>query len=64
MKAVGFVLAVCLLGSCSRADIELAGGEFTNSSHWDGRWILINYWSEWCAPCRAEIPELNELHSC
>jgi thiol-disulfide isomerase/thioredoxin len=23
--------------------------------------IVINYWATWCAPCRKEIPELNEL---
>ena len=25
------------------------------------KWIVINYWALWCAPCRTEIPELNEL---
>lgn len=24
-------------------------------------WKIVNYWSEWCAPCRVEIPMLNEL---
>ena len=23
--------------------------------------MVLNYWAEWCAPCREEIPELNEL---
>ena len=23
--------------------------------------MIINYWATWCAPCRDEIPELNEL---
>lgn len=24
-------------------------------------WRIVNYWSEWCAPCRVEIPMLNSL---
>ena len=28
-----------------------------------GRILIINYWAIWCAPCRKEIPELNELAS-
>lgn len=24
-------------------------------------WRIVNYWSEWCAPCRVEIPIFNEL---
>lgn len=27
----------------------------------EGQWLVINYWAEWCAPCRSEIPELNAL---
>ena len=26
-----------------------------------GDWRIVNYWAIWCAPCRAEVPELNEL---
>ena len=25
------------------------------------RWMVVNYWSITCAPCRVEIPELNLL---
>lgn len=28
-----------------------------------GKVLIINYWATWCAPCRKEIPELNELAS-
>jgi thiol-disulfide isomerase/thioredoxin len=24
-------------------------------------WRILNYWAEWCSPCRDEIPELNAL---
>jgi len=26
------------------------------------QWVLVNYWAEWCAPCRVEIPDLNQLN--
>ena len=28
----------------------------------EGRWLVVNYWAEWCAPCRDELPELNALN--
>ena len=28
---------------------------------WQGKWIIINYFAEWCAPCLREIPELNDF---
>lgn len=27
----------------------------------EGEWQIVNYWSEWCAPCRIEIPMFNAL---
>jgi len=30
-------------------------------SQYKNRWLLVNFWATWCAPCREEIPELNEL---
>jgi thiol-disulfide isomerase/thioredoxin len=60
--AIGLVMA---LGACGAGEPEVTyarGGGAT----WEelrGRWLLINYWAEWCAPCRKEIPELNELQA-
>ena len=55
-------LALLFLAGCSGESIKLADGKNVTPSLWEGRPIVLNYWAEWCAPCRLEIPELNALH--
>jgi len=40
---------------------RLHGGE-VRLSEFRGKWLVLNYWATWCAPCRKEIPELSELN--
>lgn len=37
-------------------------GNAYSAADLDGRWLVVNYWAEWCAPCREELPELNALN--
>lgn len=38
-------------------------GKVRKISEWSGRPLMVNYWATWCAPCRREIPLLNELRA-
>lgn len=28
-----------------------------------GQWVLLDFWGTWCAPCRAEHPDLQKLYA-
>ena len=30
-------------------------------SDFNGKFVLLNFWATWCAPCRKEMPMLSEL---
>ncbi len=57
-----FVLSVLLLlSACEQPDFRDTEGRGYRLDDLRGRWLLVNYWATWCAPCVKEIPELNEL---
>jgi thiol-disulfide isomerase/thioredoxin len=30
-------------------------------SQWRGRWLVLNFWATWCAPCVEEMPTLQQV---
>lgn len=46
-------------------NFELKGlhGKDLSLDEFRGKWLVLNYWATWCAPCRKEIPDLSALHS-
>lgn len=61
-RSIGLGLLSCLmLAGCSEDWGPDQHGANVTTQQLDGQWLLINYWAEWCGPCRTEIPELNAL---
>ena len=45
-------------------DVQAASdaGEATLQDY-QGKYVLLNFWATWCAPCRKEMPMLSELQT-
>lgn len=38
----------------------LQGSSFDLAAH-RGKWVMVNFWATWCAPCIEEMPVLSEF---
>jgi thiol-disulfide isomerase/thioredoxin len=44
-------------------DFQLAdrAGQMRSLKDWSGKSLIVNFWATWCAPCRREIPLLQQI---
>jgi len=38
------------------------GSDMTLATY-EGKYVVLNFWATWCAPCRHEMPHLSELQA-
>ena len=45
------------------AEFTTFDGDAISLDTYKGKWVLLNFWATWCAPCRKEMPMLSELQA-
>jgi len=52
--------------SFQKADLDMPlvslGGEPANLKQFKGKVIFMNFWATWCAPCIAEMPNIQKMY--
>lgn len=54
---------ILIVSSCSEPDYRLVDGSSGKLDDFLGRWLIVNYWADWCPPCIKEMPELENFYN-
>lgn len=56
-------LAVIALSGFTASAFELkdTSGQSQRLADLKGKWVVVNFWATWCAPCVKEIPDIAEF---
>ncbi len=62
LMTAGSALALDVGSTAPDFTLKSRSGENIKLSEQRGDVVMINFWASWCAPCRQEMPLLEELH--
>jgi thiol-disulfide isomerase/thioredoxin len=56
------LLTLPVLAQAVDMPLTAVDGSKMNLDHYQGKWLVVNYWATWCPPCIIEMPELQSFH--
>jgi thiol-disulfide isomerase/thioredoxin len=60
MKKLAFHESPSLVPEVGLVDADDAARSL---AEYRGKWVILNFWATWCAPCRYEMPSLDRLQA-
>lgn len=63
-RVLFFLLCSITMIGCAQDHSRLhdSEGRIIKMSDLKNKWIIVNYWADWCESCIEEIPELNRFY--